>query len=537
MDVAGGADRDVPGTHRARGAVALGDHGARVVTASTSDAWTLSSGVLSVRAGGSDRDREGVRLARSEAGARLQGEGLDSLALLAGGPRTNSDLTQRDAFVALRMQGAGGAHAGATLAGYRARRGVPPELHVAAPRLWRYPVLDRAIGVVSVGSGPVTTPLGHGELAASLGVNAAKTEIEGFDDRAYTRLTTTERGDESTTSARAHGTHWFGANALRASVTRAVVRYHERIDAEPEARYRQYLTSAATEIDLALLRGVRATAGLVHDRATTPETGGRPALGALRRWGWRAGVSRQAMSDALTVHASASRRARFPALRELYSGALARFEPNPTLRPEVLTGIEGGVTMGDDDGLQGQAVVFGHRLEDAIVRITLPNRRFMRVNRDQLRSTGAELLAAYSRPTKHTSDPWRLSVDLMAQRVRVVDASVTSSERFAEHVPELRGSVEASVPLVANVRATLGARYTGNQWCAHPDLGRQVELRASTVADAALSREWRLPGGPKTWIRQLRAVVAADNLLDAAVYDQCGLPQPGRTIRVGVEVF
>lgn len=538
VDVAGGTTRDVPDTHGARGGIALGEHGARVLTASTTGAWTLSSRVLSVRAGGTDRHREGVRLARAETGAPLQGEGRDSMALLAGGPRTNSDLSQRDAFVALRVQGASGAYLGATLAGYRARRGVPPELHIAAPRLWRYPVLDRALGVVSAGSGPVTTPLGHGVLAASLGVNAAATEIEGFGDRAYTRITNTERGDEQTTSARAHGTHWFGATALRASLTHARVRYRERVDADPEARYRQQLTSAATELELPPFSGVRAIAGIAHDRATTPETGGRPALGSLARWGWRAGLSRNVGSDALTVHASASRRARFPALRELYSGALARFEPNPTLRPETLTGIEGGVTMGGENGLQGQAVLFGHRLEDAVVRITLPNGRLMRVNRDRLRSTGIELLAAYSGAVRAGGDRWRLSADVMAQRVRVIDASVTSaSERFPEHVPKLRGSMEASIPLVAQLRAVAGARYSGSQWCVHPDLGRQVELRKSTVADAALSREWRLAGRAKALIRQLRAVIAADNLFDAMAYDQCGLPQPGRTIRVGVEVY
>jgi hypothetical protein len=25
-----------------------------------------------------------------------------------------------------------------------------------------------------------------------------------------------------------------------------------------------------------------------------------------------------------------------------------------------------------------------------------------------------------------------------------------------------------------------------------------------------------------------------DNITDAAIFDQCGLPQPGRTVRVGV---
>jgi iron complex outermembrane receptor protein len=32
--------------------------------------------------------------------------------------------------------------------------------------------------------------------------------------------------------------------------------------------------------------------------------------------------------------------------------------------------------------------------------------------------------------------------------------------------------------------------------------------------------------------RALRALVSVDNVGNATVYDQCGLPQPGRTVRL-----
>jgi iron complex outermembrane receptor protein len=34
----------------------------------------------------------------------------------------------------------------------------------------------------------------------------------------------------------------------------------------------------------------------------------------------------------------------------------------------------------------------------------------------------------------------------------------------------------------------------------------------------------------------LRAVLGLDNVTDATVYDQCGLPQPGRTLRLGLDL-
>jgi iron complex outermembrane receptor protein len=58
------------------------------------------------------------------------------------------------------------------------------------------------------------------------------------------------------------------------------------------------------------------------------------------------------------------------------------------------------------------------------------------------------------------------------------------------------------------------------------------ELAGRTVADVAVQRTFTLArGGP---FRMLRALLAFDNIGDTTVYDQCGLPQPGRTVRLMV---
>lgn len=91
------------------------------------------------------------------------------------------------------------------------------------------------------------------------------------------------------------------------------------------------------------------------------------------------------------------------------------------------------------------------------------------------------------------------------------------------------------MPLPRGLRASAVARYTGAQYCRPPELGRQVRLRGQASGDAGLSREWALARGAAL-LRTLRATLAVDNVTDATVHDQCGLPQPGRTVRVGVEV-
>jgi iron complex outermembrane receptor protein len=483
------------------------------------------AGSLTLRGGGGYHQREGFRVT----GAANDATAVDDL-------RTNSDLHHVDGFASIRWQGAAGRHIGLTTTGYRAERGVPPELHVQEPRLWRYPHQSRVLAALFAGTGVVTTPAGSGSLEATAGYNAGDLEIHSFADRAYTTLDTRELGDERVVTGRVVATHSLaGGGELRAALTGGEVQYEETLGDAPASDYRQRLWSAATETQWRLLARATVSGGVAYDVAETPETGGKPSLGRLDAWGWRVGATATA-SDALRFHASVSRRARFPALRELYSGALDRFQPNPSLRPERLTGAEVGATL--DAGARGvtlQSVVFHHRLADAVVRTTVPDTRlFVRVNRDEIRSTGVELLAAWMSSPARPARAVSLTGDLIAQHVRVRDRLV-AAERRPEHQPEVRGALELGFPLPLALRAVTGARYTGTQYCVHPDAGSQVRLGAQTETNLVVERTWSI-GRAGSLLQSLRFLAALDNAGDATVYDQCGLPQAGRTLRAAMQL-
>jgi iron complex outermembrane receptor protein len=240
------------------------------------------------------------------------------------------------------------------------------------------------------------------------------------------------------------------------------------------------------------------------------------------------------LSARVRLHASASERSRFPALRELYSGALNRFRPNPALRPETLLGFEGGVTVNRAIPSLGQSTIqvigFRHRLDDAVVRITLSNpTRFQRINRDRIESAGAEILGGFV----FGSDPDRsvsLNGDATIQSIKIFDITANAQQRRAENNPEQRGRLELGLPLPASIRAFAVARYTGTQYCLNADTSRLDELSAQTATDLAVQRTFTVArSGP---LRFLRALLSFDNVGNVAVYDQCGLPQPGRTLRV-----
>lgn len=533
-----------PATRDLAVATGIDGVGARALSVAGGTSLRTRLGALSLRAGVSQRTREGFALSRDGgAGDELIAGTPDAGRDGKGRLRSNSDLEELDAFAAVRLTGGTGRHAGITVTGFEAERGVPAELHVAQPRFWRYPEVSRRLVVGTLGTGVGSTPLGMGSLTASVGVSRGSIQTESYTDDSYSTITTTEFGDELSTTLRLHATHSFGLGGqLRATHTRASVRYDERFDAGESVRYRQTLGSSALEAEWTFLNGAQLSAGVAYDRAESPESGGREPLGRLGKEGWRLGASTTGFREAVRFHASLSQRSRFPALRELYSGALNRFVPNPTLKPETLVGAEVGATISGGRmgaaGLTVQTVIFAHVLDDAVMRVTLPDRRFQRRNKGGVRSRGVELVADWSSATRRSGGAggWSVSADLLLQRVRAQDAmggAFGGPPRHVEHQPEIRGSAVVGAPLLAGLRGVLGIRHTGRQFCQHPDQGELVELSAQAAGHLAVTREWR---GTRGRLGTIRALVAVDNLSDATVYDQCGLPQPGRAVRVGVEL-
>jgi len=512
------------GTGRVWGGAGVDEYGAYVASLGAGRRLASgASGEVSVRGGFAHRQRDGFSLAAGTP---------DPTA--SDGLRTNSDLRETDGFATLRWSGAMGRGVGLLMSGSTVERGVPPEEHIASPRLWRYPGQQRLVAALSGSAGSFATPFGYGTFDVGVGYNAGRLKIQSFSDRTYNTITAEELGDERTWTARAQFSHSLPAQArLKTAVTFANVGYAETLPADTAVDYGQRLTSVGAELEVPLFRSTMLATGVVYDRSVTPRTGGRAPQPAMDNLGWRAGLTQEMGTD-WTIHASASQRSRFPSLRELYSGALNRFMPNPGLRPETLLGFETGITVDRSLGAIPDATMqlnaFHHRLSDAVVRVTLPppDRRFLRVNRDRIESTGIEMLAglAFSRDRERSVT---LTGDALVQDITITDVTV-GTPRHAENNPEARGMIELGIPMPARARGFANARYTGRQYCLNSDTGGEMELAGRTEANLAVERRFQVSRAGS--IRSLRALLALDNAGNVAVYDQCGLPQPGRTLRL-----
>lgn len=447
--------------------------------------------------------------------------------------RLNTDMSNVDGFLAARYMAEGGAWTSLSATSHRAERGIAAELGADNPRLWRYPDIRRTIVALSGGTGDRETPLGRGDLEASVGYDTGITDIRSFSSRSYDVVESQEDGDDRTLTLRLLGDHTLGSRGdLRSSLTYADIRHEETVDGAFRS-FRQELLSAAVEnvwrlIDepVGPLSSLRLSYGGAYDRGSTPLTGGLPSLPTIDDWGARVGLSGLVNDGNTMVHVSASRRGRFPALRESYSEALDFFEPNPDLRPEHLRAVEVGVTSRVGTG-EFQVVGFQQTLTDAIRRISLPNGRRQRVNSEELASVGVEVLFSQ---TLGTVD---IGGELTLQSVELTDPA-TMVNTQPENVPEQSASAYLRFPLGAGVRTTVEADYTGAQFCIDPDSGTDVRLDGGSWLNATLSKVWPWAGGGGS---RVETSVSALNLTDTALYDACGLPRAGRLLRFQLRVF
>lgn len=489
--------------------------GARSTALQVAGRFRTGAGVWTARAGGGYRAREHAPLA----------EGVVQPAGRSG-RRLNSDLRHSNGFLTLRYDAPGGAWAAVSAIGFQARKGVPPELHVEEPRLWRIPDVDRTVLTLGTGTGWRETPLGQGRIHATVGLDQGHVEILSYESFAYDAVEGREADADRTLSARLVGEHSLGHGAVRSALTLARTSHRERLDDGEPTLFGQRLWSLGGEVEQPLPRVDSGTwsAGIVLDGSDTNETGGREPLDRLWAWGARVGAVIP-LAEGIVAHGGATRRVRFPSLAELYSAALGRFAPNPALEPEKLSMGEVGMTM-QGSGWEFQAVGFHQRLADAIVRVATEDGRLMRVNRGESRSTGVELLGQNSigRAT--------VSGNVTIQRVRTHDPD--GSEGRAEYEPELAAEGRLAVPLPLELSGETAVQFVGRQYCVVPGQNELGVLHSSTELDLGLARAWRFSSANALPLVEAR--FAVDNITDGAVYDQCGLPRPGRTLRIEVRL-
>ncbi|ARA92162.1 hypothetical protein AWN76_002560 [Rhodothermaceae bacterium RA] len=422
-------------------------------------------------------------------------------------------------------------------------RGVAPEGHldpdVDGVRYWRYPDWRTSLLILN---GRVALP-GGGWLRGAVWGSRFAQQIDQYGSIAYERVQDTQQDDDVTAGLRLLLDRPAGPGAVRLALHGLTSRHDQRDlafepdgrlagppEAFPTQRYRQHLFSLGGEYRLRPSPSWQVTAGASLDGIATPLTGDKPGRDPQTALGFSATTSYD-VTPARVLTASIGRKMRFPTMRELFGEALNRLLVNPNLRPE--SAWIGEVSLRSGQGTAtGDVTVFARRTFDTIDQrnVTVVNeqgeeeRRRQRINLDGSRVLGVEVAGQVA-----VTRRWMVRGHLTGMHARgLVDGA---TEHLTEK-PAWLGMLALDYRGPRGLSWLFQATGTGRAYGRAED-NRLVALPSSLVLDARVGYRVQL-GQPAVVIGELFARV--DNLTDATVLPQLGLPSSGREVSVGLDL-
>lgn len=403
-----------------------------------------------------------------------------------------------------------------------------PRVDLADSRFWRFPDTDHTLV-----AGHLELPIAP-QLLADLRVwyQGFGQEIQSFTDASYSEIESNQFDDNDTIGARFQFVQADGSRSSTLSATGLWSRHKqlEVTQTSPEGEadvFTHFLGSVAIDHQRPVGQFVNLHVGVGVDVFNPRRTAGRESVGNfngtnasinlvsnhVRNWVFRFG---------------AGRRARLPTMRELFGEALGRFIVNPDLRAERSWFYEVSARRIWPSG-SIEVTPFFVDTKDTLdqTRILVGgNLLRQRVNLAGSRSYGIETklnLQLASGLTLDGNATWN--------RNRAKSDSVAKSTRrlYLSDRPNWLARLTVRYQLGAWTTLGLSVVHRGAAKSEVAD-GEFLDLSAATTVD--LSARHRLstaPGGSN-----IELFAQLDNLTNTFLEPQLGLPDPGRTLKLGL---
>ncbi|MGD9546078.1 MAG: TonB-dependent receptor [Candidatus Krumholzibacteriia bacterium] len=447
--------------------------------------------------------------------------------------RQNSDLDQYSLLLrGSRPVGAAG-RLNLLATGWHQKKGVPAELNMGDDaRFWRFPARDRVLVGASL-----HLPVGHDgvwDVSAMAALDYFDQEIDPRGPDGWGAPLEDGQDYEQNFDRTGHG--MLGVTRWITDTGRVTLQGNARYTHHRESltvgggtlAYAQWVWGLVCEGEFRPREHWTIRGGAGIDLAATPETGDKPDRSGDSAEALNLRVQRQLGRDT-ELYGSISRRSRFPSLREMFSGALGKFEPNPDLRPERQDLAEIGLAArGRDWSLS--TTIFHQTLDGGIEKVKIPGSdgRFMRVNRTSIRVPGWEAAGSW-RPA---GDVW-----ISAQHTILAPRTETPTgfDAPAEDRPDYMSRLGIGLHRDRGPGARVEAALTGPRWSAD---GSGASDAAGGLLRLPAGVTWNARAGYR-WVQDGRAVelhLRVDNLFDQWVDSQVGLPQPGRVVSGGLSL-
>ncbi len=424
-----------------------------------------------------------------------------------------------------------------------AEQGVAPEGNTrpAQTRYWRYPLWQKT---TLIASGQTAFGTNTSLRGAAWGSRFAQdiADYEGID---YQELNQVQEGRDRTGGTRVIVSQNLPLGSLSLALN-GLFSQHEKSTASADSTtvYQQHVFSAGLEYEAQIYPRVEVSAGGNLDGADYPKTGPFPNRDPFYTWGMTSGIN-VALGAGWTLRSAAGRKSRFPTMRELFGAAIGKFVPNPTLKPVTAWIGEVGIEQQSGDWSVG-TTAFLNRVKNTIDKCTI---------RLQTSIGACNVGARGELQGEDTGKERRINlkgariyglettVRWTPKKTLVVDGNVTWShprgitengdEQRLDEKPSWLGTGTVVYDFPFGLSLTGQARYTGGVY-ARNEQNTFVQLPSSPslVLDTRLSYEL----SSITDLVSGSVYVRGDNLTDEAVFIGLGLPRPGRSLRIGLDL-
>ncbi len=402
-----------------------------------------------------------------------------------------------------------------------AEKGVAPEYNVKKPRFWRYP-LWRKLTLILNGKHQLFNTFHTLDYAVSL--SGFKMKINQYTDATFSELDDVENNNDIVLYGRALYTGFLSySSVLKISASNLNSVHVENFLTDPDDKiYSQNVFSFGTEYEYHTLKNTfLAGAGL--DWQTTPETGGKIKRQAESKINFKTGLTHY-FTDDFSTQLIFGKKSRFPTLRELYSGALGRFVPNPGLKSEDVYNFETNFSYAFLNN-EIKISLFYSLLSNGIERITLPGKQFKRVNKDKIRTWGTEL-ALQLNPEKE------LNVNLNISYLN--SFAKNEKGKFAdtlEYKPRLIANAQIDYKFIKNFDFVFEANFIGEEYGLKEGSIYFQKLPSYLIVNSRVSYNFFLNKS-----MPMEIFFRVNNLLDKLYFTQWGLPEKGRELLMGLKI-
>ncbi|MEO1014366.1 MAG: TonB-dependent receptor [Pseudomonadota bacterium] len=445
--------------------------------------------------------------------------------------RTNTDLRRTNGLARIAFDQGGPLRASATFLAVDSVFGIAPEGRADAggpnPRFWRYPDHRTLMGVLNVG---YHDDAGF-DMASAFWVQHFNQRIDSFATEAYADLEDAQTDRDRSYGFRTVATKAVGEHAFRGAFSLSDARHRQTdetfsnsvLTQSETSFFRQRTFSFGAEYERAI-GDVTLMAGGGLDATQALDAGGRPADGGFAAWSlvgaadWRA-------TDKWSFGLAAARKPRLPTQRELFGEAIGRFLLNPDLQPEIATQIELSARYASSRAhlaITPFANVTSNTIDQETVTVDGIARR-RRINLDGARGIGVDIVGGVD-----VTDRLSISGNVSLLNLRRRGAR-PGEPRILTERPSLLGLIAADYRDPTGLGLRIEARQRGRAYAPVDDgfepLPRSTEINLEASYTA-----------PLKGVSSLELFVRADNVNDALVEPQFGLPAPGRWVRGGVRM-